>query len=250
VRRLRRRRGADAFLVEGYRGVSAAVAARRRVREVYVAPELFLGADQWRVARLAEAGGARVMEVGADAFRSIAGRPRPDGLAAVVERWSIALERLELGTAPLVAVADGVERPGNLGTIVRTASAAGADALVVAGSRTDVFHADVVQGSVGALFELPVAQASAERAIARLRAAGTRIVAASPDGDAAYWQADYEGAVAVVVGSERHGVSPPWRAAADETVCIPMGGAADSVNVAVAAGVVLFEAARQRAASV
>jgi RNA methyltransferase, TrmH family len=237
----------DAFLVEGYRGVAAAVAAGRRVREIYVAPELFLGADEWWLVRRAEAGGARVVTLGAAAFRSIAGQARPDGLAAVVERWSTSLGPVKLEAARFLAIADGIERPGNLGTIVRTASAAGTDALVVSSPRTDLFHSDVVQGSVGALFDLPLVQAAAERAIAWLRSHGLRIVVATPAGESAYWEADYRGAAAVVVGSERHGVANAWLAAADETVRIPMGGTADSLNVAVAAGVVLFEAARQRA---
>jgi TrmH family RNA methyltransferase len=248
VRRLRRRRGVDAFLVEGYRPLRCAVDSGARVREVYAAPELFLGDGEPALVRRARGRGARVVELGADAFRSIAGRPRPDGLAAIVERPPTGLGALRLSTGPLVAVADGVERPGNLGTIVRTASGAGADAVLVSDGRTDAFHPEVVQGSVGTLFQIGLAEASAERAAAWLGRCGVRVVVASPEGETPYWAADYAGAVAVVVGSERHGVSHTWLDAADEVVRIPMGGAADSLNVAVAAGVVLFEAARQRSA--
>lgn len=237
----------DTFLVEGYRSLRCAVEAGAPVREVYVAPELFLGDGEAAPVRRAAARGARVVELGADAFRSIAGRPRPDGLAAVVERRPTGLGALRLGAAPFVAVADGVERPGNLGTIVRTASGAGVDAVLVSDGATDVFHPDVVQGSVGTLFQIALAEAPAERAIAWLRRCGLRIVVASPDGKTPYWAADWAGGVAVVVGSERHGVAAAWLEAADEVVSIPMGGAADSLNVAVAAGIVLFEAARRRA---
>jgi RNA methyltransferase, TrmH family len=247
VRRLRRRRGVDAFLVEGYRPLRCALDARVAVREVFAAPKLYLAEGESALVRRAAARGARVLELGADAFRSIAGRARPDGLAAVVDRWPTGLGAVRLGPRPLVAVVDGVERPGNLGTIVRTASGAGADAVLVSGGATDVFHPDVVQGSVGTFFQICVAEAPADRAIAWLRRCGLQLVVASPEGATPYWAADYSGGVALVVGSERHGVSPAWLEAADEVVSIPMGGAADSLNVAVAAGIVLFEAARRRA---
>lgn len=245
VRRLRRRRAADAFLVEGFRPLRCALDAGATVREIYAAPELYLGDAEPDLVRRARARGASVVELGAHAFRSIAGRPRPDGLAAVAERWSTRLP-VPLGLPPLVAVVDGVERPGNLGTIVRTASGAGADAVLVSDGATDVFHPDVVQGSVGTLFQIAVAEATAERAIAWLRGCGLRIVVASPEGATPYWAVDYSAGVAVVVGSERHGVGAAWLAAADDIVSIPTPGAADSLNVAVAAGIVLFDAARSR----
>ena len=248
IRRLRRLRGVDTFVVEGYRPLRSALEAGARVRELYVAPELFLGADEPRL--VAEAGrhGALVFELSGAAFRSIAGRPRPDGLAAVVERRACALARLRLGSDAFVVVADGIERPGNLGTLARTASAAGASALVVSHPRIDPFHPDTVQGSVGTLFHLDVVETAAAPAIDRLRRAGVRVVVATPDAKRPFWQADYRGAVTVVVGGERYGVSAGWLKAADTRVAIPMSGAADSLNVAVAAGIVLFEAARQRAA--
>ena len=157
------------------------------------------------------------------------------------------LGRLELGRHAFVVVADGVERPGNLGTLARTACGAGASALVVSDGRTDPFHPEAVQGSVGTIFHLDVVEADPAPAIDALRRRGVRVVVATPDGGVAFWDADLTGPLAVVVGSERHGVGAGWLAAADERVAIPMTGAADSLNVAVAAGVVLFEAARQRA---
>ena len=149
---------------------------------------------------------------------------------------------------PLVLVAEGVGRPGNLGTIVRSTCAAGADALVVADGRTDLFRAETVRGSVGTLFRLALAGSTTAETIAWLRAHDLRIVVATPDADRPCWDVDLGGyAEAIVVGNERHGVAAAWLDAADETVSVPMfAGPADSLNVAVAAGVVLFEAARQR----
>lgn len=241
LRRLARRRG-DAFLVEGGRGVRAALAAGADVRELYAAPELFIGADD---ERLLASAGVPVVVLGAEAFRSIASGARPDGLAALVGRWRRRPE--DLDAQPLVLVADGIERPGNLGTIVRTAAAAAAG-LLACEAATDLFHPQVVRGSVGTLFGVPVAEARREDALAWARS--RRVVVATPDAERPYWACDYRGAVAIVVGGERSGVAPAWLEAADEQVAIPMTGAADSLNVAVAAGIVLFEAARQRSTPV
>jgi RNA methyltransferase, TrmH family len=145
-----------------------------------------------------------------------------------------------------VLVAESIERPGNLGATVRIACAAGADALILADPFTDVFHPEVVRGSAGALFKVPVATAATDAAIEWLRERSVAIVVTSPHGTRAYWELDGAGGSAVTVGSERHGVSERWLAAAAEVVSIPMPGPADSLNVAVAAGIVLFDAARRR----
>jgi TrmH family RNA methyltransferase len=246
LRRLaRRRRGVPVFVAEGGRALRAAINARKEVREVYAAPELFISARDEAVVELAERRGAQVVELGREAFESVAIAARPDGIVSVVECWDTSLDAMD--DASLLLVADGIERPGNLGTIVRTACAAGAGGLVACDAPTDVFHPETVRGSVATLFQLPVAEASAGCATQWLRDRDMRIVVATPDALVPYWEADYAGACAIVVGSERYGVREEWLAAAAATVQIPMAGAADSVNVAVAAGIVLFEAARQRA---
>jgi TrmH family RNA methyltransferase len=246
LRRLRKRGGADAFLAEGYRQLVHALDAGAEVREIFAAPELHLGAAESTLVAEGERRGAEVIQLAAAAFRSVAGRPRPDGLLAVVARWPTDLARLELAPSPLVVVADAVERPGNLGTIVRTACAARADAVVVCDGQAGLFHPETVQGAVGAVFRVPLATATTDEARAWLGRRRVRIVVADPNAITPYWAADLSGAVAVVVGNERNGVSADWLAAADEAVSIPMGVDVDSLNVAVAAGIVLFEAARQR----
>jgi TrmH family RNA methyltransferase len=246
LRRLRRR-GGRLVLVEGFRPLGRAVEAGARVRELYVAPDLFLGDGEPELARALERRGADVVELGAAAFRSIAGRPRPDGLLALLEPPTTELGALELGPAPLLLVAEGIERPGNLGTIARTACGARASALVVCDAATRLLHPDTVQGSVGAVFRVPLAESSSLEARAWLRTRGVRTIVASPEAERPFWEADYRGAVAIVVGSERNGVSPLWRESS-ERVAIPMSAGVDSLNVAVAAGIVLFEAARQRSA--
>jgi RNA methyltransferase, TrmH family len=152
VRRLARRPAPDLVLPEGQRALRCALEAGLRVREVYAAPELFLGEEDAALVRRAERAGAHVVEVAAAAFRSASGNVRPDGFLVLVERPPTALARLRSGRSPLFVVADAIERGGNLGTIVRTACAAGANGIVVANGRTDIFHRDVVRGSVGSVF--------------------------------------------------------------------------------------------------
>ena len=250
VRRLRARRHREAtglFVAEGQRQLRRALAAGAGVREVLAAPELYLSPADAALVDRAERRGARVVELSAAAYTAVAGQARPDGVLAVVERPATSLADLELGRAPLVLVAEAVERPGNLGTIVRSACGAGATGLVLADGRTDVFHPETVRGSVGTIFDLPLAEAPSPLALAWLRAHDVRVVVATPDAERPYWNADLAGPAALVVGNERTGVSETWLEAADEAVAIPMPGPADSLNVAVAAAVVLFEAARQRA---
>jgi TrmH family RNA methyltransferase len=248
VRRLARRGAPGLCLAEGARSVRAAVAAGAAVQELYVSPELLVGGRDADLVAAVERSGAAVVELGAAAFASLTER-RPDGLLAVVRRPSTALAAFGPPRAPFVAVAVAVERPGNLGAIARTACAAGADALLVADPCTDVFHRETVRGSVGAIFRLRCATASTEQALAWLRARDIRIVATTPAADTPYWRASYAGGVAVALGCERHGLPDAWLEAAAECVAVPTHGPVDSLNVAVAAGVVLCEAARARQAS-
>ena len=250
VRRLARRRSSSAFLLEGHRQLRRALEAEATIEEVYAAPDLFLGTLDAELLSLAEARGARVVGLGAEAFRSISTATRPDGLVAIARRWPTTLQSVSLDACPLLLVAEGIERPGNLGTLVRSACSSGATGLVSCDGRTDVFHPDAVRGSVGTLFHLPVAECGSGDAVPWLRASGVRVVVATPEAERRCWDARLDGPVAVVVGSERHGVSRCWREVADELVSIPMHAPSDSLNVGVAAGIVLFEALRQRECAV
>ncbi len=245
VRRLARRGAGELCVVEGARALRAACAAGALVSELYVAPELLAGNRDADLVAAAERRGADVVELGAAAFASLTGR-RPDGLLAVVRRPPTELDLLDPPRESFVAVAVAIERPGNLGAIARTACAAGVDALIVADPRTDVFHRDAIRGSVGAVFGLPCVTATTERVLAWLGERGIRLVATTPAGPTPYWAPSYAGAVAVAFGGERHGLPGVWLEAAAERVAVPAHGPVDSLNVAVAAGVVLCEAARAR----
>jgi TrmH family RNA methyltransferase len=217
------------------------------VRALYAAPALFRGDGEPELVARARRTGTRVYILGPDAFASVARQAQPDGLLALIAQWPTRLDGLRTDRESLLLVVDGVERPGNLGTIVRTACAAGASGLVLAGPQTDPFHPKAVTASVGGVFHLPIAVAAGQDAIRWLRRRGTRIVVAAPGARACPWDVDLTGSVALVVGCEKRGVSSTWLDAADELVGIPMPGPAmDSLNVAAAAAVVLFEATRQR----
>jgi TrmH family RNA methyltransferase len=245
VRRLARHGAAGLCLAEGARSVRAAFAAGAAVQELYVAPDLVLGGRDADLVVAAERSDAVVVELGAEAFASLT-RRRPDGLLAVVRRPSTELEARDFPREPFIAVAVAIERPGNLGAIARTACAAGVDALLVADPRTDLFHPDAIRGSVGAVFSVPCITTSSEESLAWLGDRAIRIVATTPEAATPYWAPSYAGAVAVALGGERHGLPPVWLKAASERVSIPVRGLVDSLNVAVAAGVVLCEAARAR----
>jgi TrmH family RNA methyltransferase len=226
--------------------VRAALAAGATVDELYVAPNLLSGGRDGDLVVVAERCGADVVELGPNAFASLTER-RPDGLLAVVRRPPTELDAFVQPRQPFLAIAVAVERPGNLGAIARTACAAGADALVVADPRTDPFHREAIRGSVGAVFRLPCLVAQSRQVLAWLREREVRVVATTPAAAAPYWAPSYVGAVAVALGGERHGLPPAWLEAADDAVAVPAHGPVDSLNVAVAAGVVLCEAARARA---
>lgn len=241
LRRLRKRRDRDAegtFLIEGYRQVKRAVDASIEIVELYAAPDLYQGDDEARLADTLHA-----TEVAAAAFESVTTRDRPDGLLALARQFETGLDRQPIDNA-FILVAEGVERPGNLGTMIRTACAAGVTGIVAADPQTDVFAPEVVRASVGTLFSQPVSVASATDTAAWLKHHGIKVVTASPEGTTPYWEADLSPPVAIVVGSEQHGVTPVWFDSADAVVRIPMAGV-DSVNVAVAASVLLFDAVRQ-----
>ena len=249
--RLRDRRTRDregTFLIEGYRHVSRAMAAGITLTELYTCPDLFLGENEPALIAQAETRGAQHLQLAEAPFRKVSYRDRPEGLLAVAEQFDTSLDSLTLGPESLVRVVEAIEKPGNLGTMLRTADAAGVTAVVAADPTTDPFNPNVVRASTGSLFTVPLAVAGTEETLARLDDEDVRILATTPDATTPHWDADYRGAVAIVVGSEQCGLTEPWLEGAAQRLRIPMAGMADSLNAAMAAGVVLFEAVRQRAA--
>lgn len=246
--RLRERRHREAtgfFPIEGYRELNRAILAEVEVVTVYACPPLFLGPHEPDLLRAAEAGGAEIVELAEEPFRKVSYRDRPEGLLGVARTFDTTLDAIDMSGDPLVLVVESIEKPGNLGTMLRTADAAGAT-VVVCDPTTDPFNPNVVRASIGTLFTVPLAIGTSVELIDLLRSSGIRTIATTPHASRLHWDADYRGGVAVAVGSEQYGLSDAWLTAADITVKIPMGGQADSLNAAMAAGIVLFEAVRQR----
>jgi TrmH family RNA methyltransferase len=247
--RLRERRERDTervLLVEGYRELGRALERNRTFRDVYFCPDWFLGSNEPALLAKAETAGARLFELSKEAFAKVSYRDRPDGLLGVAEQWDTSLASLNLKPTPFLLVVESIEKPGNLGTLLRGADAAGVDAVIVCDPVTDLFNPNVVRSSTGVLFSVPVAVAPTPEVINWLRARGIRTVATTPAATVLHTDADLTGPLAIIMGSEQYGLSDTWLQAADAPVRIPMAGQADSLNVAMAAIITLFEAVRQR----
>jgi TrmH family RNA methyltransferase len=268
LRDRRPRDEAGVFLVEGYREIRRALEKGVRLTELFFSPEWFLGENEPALIAQAEAAGAQVAELSKEAFAKVAYRERPDGLLAVAPQWKRTLADLEhivgrglsptgpedVGhkarpTEPFLLVVEAIEKPGNLGTILRSADAAGVDALIVCDPVTDLFNPNVVRASTGVLFSVPVVVAESTAVRAWLREKQIRAVATTPAATALYTETDLRGPLALVMGSEQYGLSDFWLKESDAQVRIPMAGQADSLNVAMATIITLFEAVRQRSAS-
>jgi TrmH family RNA methyltransferase len=250
--RLRDRRPRDeekAFLVEGYREVRRALERNVTLDELYFSRDWFLGENEPALLAQAEAAGAKLFELSKEAFAKVAYRERPDGILAVAPQWSRTLADLRLSPTPFILVVEAIEKPGNLGTILRSADAAGCDAVIVCDPVTDLFNPNVVRASTGVLFSVPCVVGESKVVHAWLKERGIRTVATTPAASALYSDSDLRGPLAVVMGSEQYGLSEFWLKNADLPVRIPMAGQADSLNVAMAALITLFEAVRQRGGS-
>jgi len=241
-RRTRERSGR--FLVEGAREISRALDAGHRPDLLFV-EEARAGTRGAEIVERAAATGARVLAVTAAVYAKIAVREDGEGLLAVLPIPDASPAKLRLPPAPLVLAATGIEKPGNLGALLRSADAFGVDALVVEGG-TDLWNPNVVRASLGCLFTVPVATVPEGTLVGWLRERGLRMAAATPDGTVAPDEADLSGPLAILVGSEEKGLETATREAAEIRLRIPMRGAADSLNVSVAAGILLYEADRQR----
>lgn len=246
LRDRRPRDEAGVFLVEGYREIRRALEKGVRPQELYFSREWFLGENEPALIAQAEAAGAKLFELTKEAFAKVAYRERPDGLLAVAPQWKRQLAELVLPPNPFLLVVEAIEKPGNLGTILRSADAAGCHAVIVCDPVTDIFNPNVVRASTGVLFSVPLVVADSGTVHAWLKDRGLRVVATTPAAEALYTAVDLRGPLAVVMGSEQYGLSDFWLKHADLPVRIPMAGQADSLNVAMATIITLFEAVRQR----
>ncbi len=187
-----------------------------------------------------------VIQIPAFLYEKVAYRGSTEGIIAEIHSREHGLESLALGKNPLVVVLESVEKPGNLGAVLRSADAAGADAVIVCDPLTDLWNPNLIRSSVGAVFTVPVAVCTTAEAIAFLKARSIRILTAQLQDSEWYYDTDMASGTALVMGTEATGLTPAWREAADAHIRIPMLGHLDSLNVSVSAAVLLYEAVRQR----
>ena len=245
LRRRRAREQAAVTLVEGRAEIELALTAGVRPRALYYCPVL-ASPDSLALADRAAALGGEVIEVSRPVFEKISYREGPDGWLAVMPSVDSDLDRLELGAQPLVLVCAGLEKPGNLGAILRTADAAGVAAVIAADPVTDWGNPNVVRASKGTVFSVPVASAAGTEVLDWIASRGLQLVAATPDATQLVSETDLTRPTAIAVGAEQTGLSADWLDRADIRVRIPMFGRADSLNVSTSAAIITYEAVRQR----
>jgi len=230
------RREAGLFVVEGRRELQHCIDAGFEIDSVFYCPDFFSG----------QIAAEKKFEVSRPVYEKIAMRESTEGVIAEVRTKERRLEELALPERPLVVVLESVEKPGNLGAVLRSADAAGVDAVLFCDPLTDLWNPNLIRASIGAVFTVPCVACSSAEAIAFLKARGIRILTAQLQDSSLYYDCDMTVGTALVMGTESTGLTDAWRAAADAHIRIPMLGRLDSLNVSVSAAILLFEAVRQR----
>ena len=238
------------FLVEGYREISRALTGNVAFEQLLYCEELFLGSNEPDLLIACQEKGTFLIKTAPHVFQKLSYRDRPDGLLGVAKKMNLTLgdvqEKLLNKENPLIVIAEAIEKPGNLGTIIRSSDAAGVDLVIVANGCTDIYNPNVVRASVGTLFTIPIVEASNEDALSFCQNHHLDLLAATPEGNTTYTNVPMTGPLGIVVGTEQLGLSSFWKKSCRHLVRIPMRGVADSLNVATATTLFLFEAARQR----
>ena len=239
----RARKKSGQFLIEGKRELSLAIKGGYKVETVLFYPELFSESEAKSMSQY----NIEIIEISKDVFQKLAHRDTTEGVIAVVNSKTHQLDDLKLTSKnPLILVAEAPEKPGNIGAILRTADAANVDAVIIANPKSDLYNPNIIRSSVGCVFTTEIAMATSDEAIDFLKKYNFNIFSAILQESEPYHSQDYTLPTAIVVGTEATGLTEEWRQAATKNVSIPMQGVIDSMNVSVAAGILIFEAKRQR----
>ncbi len=241
----RERKKTGLFVIEGLRELSLAIAGGYQVETVLFVPEII---DSGQVLKIAHTASIRIIEITQEVYQKLAYRNSTEGIIGVVKTKNHYLKQLKIsGKAPLVLVAEAPEKPGNIGALLRTADAAGVDAVFIANPKTDLYNPNIIRSSVGCVFTNQIAMGSSTEILSYLKEKNIAIFCAVlKEGAKVYHTQDFTKATAIVVGTEATGLSDEWFQNDTQSIIIPMRGKIDSMNVSVASGILIFEAIRQR----
>lgn len=241
--RLRREEGL--FVIEGLREIARAAASGFEISDMFVCPDIDDNSlDEFKTGQIQA---KRTFQVTKNVFERLAYRESTGGVIAIAKQRSLTLDDLSLKANPLLLVLESVEKPGNLGAVLRTADGAGIDAVIICDPLTDIFNPNVIRSSVGCVFSEQIVACTSPEAIKWLKSKGIHTYAAALTADAKpYYAVDYTDATAIVMGTEATGLSALWLEKSDMQIIVPMNGIADSLNVSTAAAILAYEALRQR----
>ena len=236
------RKQSGTFLIEGKREIELAVKGNYEIETILFCPELFIQSENPNI-RISE---YPKIELSKDVYHKLAYRDTTEGILAIAKTKNLSLSDLKLPENPLILVLESIEKPGNIGAMLRTADAANIDAVLLANAKSDLYNPNIVRSSVGCLFTNQIASGTTEEIIAFLKEKNINFYSATLQNSNEYHKVDYTTPTALVVGTEATGLTQKWRDESTQNIIIPMQGAIDSMNVSVAAAILLFEAKRQR----
>ncbi|WP_177764651.1 TrmH family RNA methyltransferase [Flavobacterium sp. I3-2] len=238
------RKNTGTFIIEGRREVSLALIGNFKIQTVLFCSDYI--SEHEIVTLIKDSQTISLIEITKEVYQKLAYRDTTEGLIAVAENKSNQLSNLNLRENPLILIAESPEKPGNIGALLRTADAANIDAVIIANPKSDLYNPNVIRSSVGCVFTNQIAMASSDEVIAFLKTKKIDIYSAILQEAQPYYTQNFKQASAIVVGTEATGLSEIWRNESKQNIIIPMEGAIDSMNVSVAAAILLFEAKRQR----
>jgi RNA methyltransferase, TrmH family len=238
------RKEQNRIVIEGFREISLAITSGFGITDLLYSPELISDADLTSL--VSRENQFELTVVTREVFNRMAYRNDRGGVIAIAEPRRLVFSDLKLRTQPLLLVLETVEKPGNLGALLRTADAANLDAVIICDPQTDIYNPNAVRSSIGCIFTMPVVTASSEDTIAWLRATGVKMFGTALFATNLYHETDFKQPTAIIMGSEANGLSKAWLEGADDLIKIPMKGKIDSMNVSASAAIVVFEAMRQR----
>lgn len=246
LRDARQRGKQGRFIIDGVREIARALDAEIEIFEVFLCPSMCSSPTAQELLARLDNSGAVVAEVTSEVFEKLSFGARGDGVVVVANTPERRIDALQLPANPLLAVLERLEKPGNVGAILRSADGAGVDAVIVVDPQTDLFNPNTIRASVGTVFSKQVCTATTEETLVRLREWGVSLVAARPAANRLYTEIDFSLGTAIVLGSEATGLTAAWQQADITGVRLPMQGIADSLNVSTTAAVLFYEAHRQR----